>query len=728
MKVMRYARRLFALLLFAVLLLACSQPFFADNSQSNAPDGSALAMRDYTIAASTLAEQYEALLPDLGIRAEEWNAEMSKCTEEEQKIMQYYFITTTMSDLCSIDFSLLHSYASHAVMLRETMPWTQALDEDTFLCYVASYRVYREPAVDCRPFFYDQLSELIAGKSLTEAVLLVNKWCGEQATYADSDQREASPLGMYNGGLGRCGEEANFVVNILRSVGIPARACNADWTVVADGHSFPQVLIDGDWHFIGACEPSPVLDNGWFTDRLGSLLDVQSYTLSDIGVEQALLRKNGLFSLNHVEDFTDVKDITLTVLDEQGQPAPNVSIDLLLVQNELFIVTIESLITDEKGEARYTLGCGSVGAVAYRNGDWRGVWIAQDQTEATISFAEQPERNVWNAFPVRYSEAETKRVQNYTEEEYAAFYGGEDLDAVRTENHANDFDAKRAAPYPDCEESLRSAGRNFGELIAFLEKDDDPMRSSLVAGLSDKYCREVSAGVLEDILRGAEAVRGELSDEDFIKGLLYPVSEWSYFSPQRLAVQQMFTEEQLRDFRANPSRLYQWFAENIHDDCLRAAKGGVPALSSALKMGYCPESTQTSLLMELARAVGIPVFLDEESNCWQYLGPEGWTSADWIGGSGAADSGKSYGTVQYLTSGSEAYLGLYWAIIGLSGENNYGYYCYWLTEDIDEDTTMDFPAGDYAMVLLDQVEKSGTLYVCRFTVEEGGTTTLSLPS
>ena len=69
-----------------------------------------------------LAAQYEALLPDLGIRAEEWENEMNRCTDEEKVIMQYYFITTDMSALCSIDFSLLHSFAAHAAMLRETMP------------------------------------------------------------------------------------------------------------------------------------------------------------------------------------------------------------------------------------------------------------------------------------------------------------------------------------------------------------------------------------------------------------------------------------------------------------------------------------------------------------------------------------------------------------------------------------------------------------------------------
>ena len=48
---------------------------------------------------------------------------------------------------------------------------------------------------------------------------------------------------------------------------------------------------------------------------------------------------------------------------------------------------------------------------------------------------------------------------------------------------------------------------------------------------------------------------------------------------------------------------------------------------------------------------------------------------------------------------------------------------------MDVDTQLQLPAGDYAMILLDmREEKSGILYFNRFTVEDGGTTTICLPS
>ena len=682
-----------------------------------------------------LAAQYEALLPDLGIRAEEWENEMNRCTDEEKVIMQYYFITTTMSALCSIDFSLLHSFAAHAAMLRETMPWTRELDEETFLCYVASYRVWKEPIVDYRPSFYEQLAGKIKGRSLAEAALLVNFWCGSQATYADTDKREASPLGMVNGGLGRCGEETNFVVNTLRSVGIPARECNVDWTTVPGGHAFVQVLIDGEWHYMGACEPDPVLDRAWCSSRFGSILMTESRTFSSIGLGEVRDNRDviyyegkGLYALNDISNFVETKELDLTVLDKNGEPAAGAAAKLVLVQPDSWVTVQADRLTDEAGKARFTLGKGSIGAVAFLDGEWRWEWIAQDQTEATLSFAKTPEYDEWIAFPIQYSEADTRLWQSCTEEDRTALFGEKDCDELRAENHAGDFDAERAAPYPDCETSLRNAGKNFSQLIVFLEKDNDPLRIRLVAGLTDKYCREVSAEVLEDILQGAGNVRGSLSEDDFVKGILLPVTEWGYFTPQRLPVQQMFTAEEMQAFREDPSVLVQWFAENIHGECIRPNRGENPVLTAVLKTGFCPDQYRTGMLMELARAVGIPVCQDPETGAWLSPGTDGWAPVDWLAGTGEPEAEAPAGEVLYKAAGSEPYTGLFWDIISLNSDGVFDDFCYWLVEETDEDTAIPLPAGDYMMIMEDmQAEKSGTLYFKRFTVKDGETATLSLP-
>ena len=56
-----------------------------------------------------------------------------------------------------------------------------------------------------------------------DAAIEVNYWCAEEATYHSGDDRTLPALTVYRRGYGRCGEESVFLVNALRSVGIPAR-------------------------------------------------------------------------------------------------------------------------------------------------------------------------------------------------------------------------------------------------------------------------------------------------------------------------------------------------------------------------------------------------------------------------------------------------------------------------------------------------------------------------
>ena len=64
---------------------------------------------------------------------------------------------------------------------------------------------------------------------------------------------------------GRCGEESTLLVAALRSVGIPARQVYTPrWAHTDDNHAWVEAWADGKWYFLGACEPEPVLNLGWF--------------------------------------------------------------------------------------------------------------------------------------------------------------------------------------------------------------------------------------------------------------------------------------------------------------------------------------------------------------------------------------------------------------------------------------------------------------------------------
>ena len=95
---------------------------------------------------------------------------------------------------------------------------------------------------------------------MVEAALEINHWCAGEVMYQGTDMRTGSALEIYRSGVGRCGEEAVFVVNVMRSAGIPARPVYVPrWSTVMT--TTPgRGLVRWRLALSGACEPEAVLD------------------------------------------------------------------------------------------------------------------------------------------------------------------------------------------------------------------------------------------------------------------------------------------------------------------------------------------------------------------------------------------------------------------------------------------------------------------------------------
>ena len=141
------------------------------------------------------------------------------------------------------------------------MPWGKSVPDREWRHFVLPVRVNNEDLDLSRPAFYDELKDRVKGLSMKEAILEVNHWCHEKVSYQPSDARTSSPLATVCNALGRCGEESTFTVAALRSVGIPARQVYTPrWAHTDDNHAWVEAWADGQWYFLGACEPEAVLD------------------------------------------------------------------------------------------------------------------------------------------------------------------------------------------------------------------------------------------------------------------------------------------------------------------------------------------------------------------------------------------------------------------------------------------------------------------------------------
>ena len=147
--------------------------------------------------------------------------------------------------------------------VRDRMAW--GVPEREFRHFVLPLRVNNEDLDRFRALYADELCERVKGMSMHDAVLEINHWCHEWVTYVGTDARTRGPVSLMASGLGRCGEESTFTVSALRAAGIPARQVYTPlWAHTDSNHAWVEAWVDGTWYYLGACEPDPELNMGWF--------------------------------------------------------------------------------------------------------------------------------------------------------------------------------------------------------------------------------------------------------------------------------------------------------------------------------------------------------------------------------------------------------------------------------------------------------------------------------
>ena len=185
---------------------------------------------------------------------------------EEITALKFLYAYMPLTDLADYTGELFLSHVRHALKAREMTPWGKKVSGSHFLHFVLPYRITNETIEDYRPYFMEELFDRVKGLSMADAILEINHWTHEKATYIASDPRTASPLTLVRNAKGRCGEESALLVTALRSLCIPARQCYTPrWAHTDSNHAWVEAWADGEWYFLGACEPEPRLNMGWFS-------------------------------------------------------------------------------------------------------------------------------------------------------------------------------------------------------------------------------------------------------------------------------------------------------------------------------------------------------------------------------------------------------------------------------------------------------------------------------
>ena len=530
-----------------------------------------------------------------GPRREEVSAALAACAEEERPLLAYYYATLPLTDVGDYSPAYFLSVARQALAVREEFPWCQALAEHRVLKDVAYPRVNTEELAPCRELFHDALAPRVRGLSLEEAILEVNRWCAEEATYRSTDGRTASPLQVYQRGFGRCGEESTFLVTALRSVGIAARQVYVPWwSHCDDNHAWVEAFDGQGWRYLGACEPEPQLDRGWFTHAAARAVMVHTRAFVQGSREEVAFLfpetdpvdwdiQEGVAVENITARYGDTKRLTVQVAGPDGAPAAGAWVSLSVL-NMAAPREIARRQADSQGCVTLGLGKGSVLATAWEEaspGLLAECLLVPEDTQAALVLGQGlAAAGEWDFLPPADAGLTVPALSPSQEEARRAC-----LDRAAALREEKRLAREKARPAPP-------AGEGARVWQSLTEKDREG---------------ELSPQLLEDAL-AAFAWEGQYPAAAFQEGLLSPRVALEVLTPWRRLLEGRFSPQEREAARQEPSRLWQWAqaAAPVDKDCY-AALWGTP--QGMLQVGASTSQGQQVLFCAACRALGIPAKL-----------------------------------------------------------------------------------------------------------------------
>lgn len=286
----------------------------------------------------------------------------SPMSVEEREALVFLYAYSPLIDLSFSGGDFLLKNVRWAFQAREAMPWGKDIPEDIFRHFVLPVRGGKENLDTARIVFYKELKERVAACEMMEkAALEVNHWCHEHVIYKPTNARTRSPLATMLTAYGRCGEESIFTLAALRAVGIPARQIYTPrWAHCDDNHAWIEVWVDGEWKYLGACEPEPRLNIAWFTLPVQRAMYVESEVFGKYNGQEEIVYVNESGSgVNVTSHYTRTVPTVVQVIDENGQPVENVKVEYKIFNYGEFYPVV-TLYSDVKGETSLTLGQGDI--------------------------------------------------------------------------------------------------------------------------------------------------------------------------------------------------------------------------------------------------------------------------------------------------------------------------------------------------------------------------------
>lgn len=606
--------------LCAVLLFSCGEShFLKDESYRNQ------VLQDF--------QQKKEALPNGDLFAGVSDASLSL---SEQEALMFLYAYMPVGDITDYSVAYYLENIRLAEQARREMPWGKVVSDELFRHFVLPVRVNNENLDDARKVFYAELKERVKGLSMKDAILEVNHWCHEKVVYRPSDARTSSPLASVRTAYGRCGEESTFAVAALRSVGIPARQVYTPrWAHTDDNHAWVEAWADGKWYFLGACEPEPVLNLGWFNAPAsrGMLMHTKVFGRYE-GPEEVMAVTPSYTEINVIDNYAPTAKAVVTVKDVEGRTVEGAQVDFK-VYNYAEFFTVATKTTDKNGCASLTAGKGDMLVWASKDGrfGYAKYSFGKDK-ELTLVLSKQ-EGETYSVDLDIVPPVEGANLPEVSEEqrkENDARMAQED--AVRNAYVATLMDEKKAAealqPFGLKRECLAKsiqmlvASRgNYQTLLDFFQfahgQGKAEQAAALLDVLSEKDWRDVPLEVLKDHFAHT-AMKEGMSLVDW-SVLANPRVDVEMLTPYRSFFLNQFSKEEAAAFAESPARLVDWCIEHIEVDNELNVQRIPVSPAGVWKARKADERSRNIFFVSVARSLGINAQIDAVTGKVQYVEP-----------------------------------------------------------------------------------------------------------
>lgn len=556
--------------------------------------------------------------------------------QQEKEALEFLYAYMPLGDIVNMEPSY---YLDHYRMMRKAlkeMPWGKNVPEREMRHFVLPVRVNNENLDSARYVFYEELAPRIKGMSMKDAVLEVNHWCHEKAVYMPSDRRTSSPLATVKTAYGRCGEESTLLVAALRSVGIPARQVYTPrWAHTDSNHAWVEAWVDGDWYFLGACEPEPVLNLGWFNAPASRGMLMHTNVFGKYNGPEEIVRETALYTeINVIEHYApESAAVRINVVDKEGQPVEGARVTFKIYNYSEFN-SVAYKLTDAEGKTSLTAGLGDMMIHVSKDGlfGFRKVTYGKDQ-EVTIALEYDKGADIAHIEMEVVPPVENAQLPDVTDEQRAENTRRMEYeDSLRNAYVATFFTAQTGLEYakkfekkywPDQDQiiaDLLVASRgNHKEITDFLEEADQKGRLSraygLLGTLAEKDLRDTPKTVLDDHLYfGVEGECGEY--------VLCPRVDTELLRPYREYFITNIPDSLADIVRGNTAEFVKWCKENLtmHDRISLRYVQLDP--KRVWETRLADKGSREIFFVAVCRSFGVPAWMDPVTRVVKYVNGE----------------------------------------------------------------------------------------------------------